>query len=87
MWFTLNNRTRISLLTQIGETGNAKIMNGIGQGSARIINKHRHSLFHDNIAKMNWRMDGPHDVVEKNLFTEKQNLIHCDFKVYLMICV
>ena len=33
MWFKLNNRTRISILTPLGETNNATIMNGIGQGS------------------------------------------------------
>ena len=33
MWFMLNNRTRISILTPVGETDNATIMNGIGQGS------------------------------------------------------
>ena len=33
MWFMLNNRTRISILTPIGETDKAKIMNGIRQGS------------------------------------------------------
>ena len=31
MWFMLNNRTRISILTPVGETDNATIMNGIGQ--------------------------------------------------------
>ena len=29
----LNNRTIISILTPVGETDNATIMNGIGQGS------------------------------------------------------
>ena len=33
LWFKLNNRTRISIITPVGETDNAKIMNGIGQGS------------------------------------------------------
>ena len=33
MGFKLNNRTRISILTQVGETDSATIMNGIGQGS------------------------------------------------------
>ena len=33
MWFKLNNRTRISILTPVGETDSATIMNGIGQGS------------------------------------------------------
>ena len=33
MWFKLNNRTRISILTPVGETDNATIMNGKGQGS------------------------------------------------------
>ena len=33
MWFMLNNMTRISILTPVGETDNTTIMNGIGQGS------------------------------------------------------
>ena len=33
MWFKLNNRTRISILTPVGETDSATIINGIGQGS------------------------------------------------------
>ena len=33
MWFMLINRTRISILTPVGETDSATIMNGIGQGS------------------------------------------------------
>ena len=33
LWFKLNNRTRISIITPVGETDNATIMNGIGQGS------------------------------------------------------
>ena len=33
MWFMLNNRTRISIITTLGETDTAIIMNGIGQGS------------------------------------------------------
>ena len=33
LWFKLDNRTRISILTPVGETDNATIMNGIGQGS------------------------------------------------------
>ena len=33
MWFMLKNRTRISILTQVGEADNATIINGIGQGS------------------------------------------------------
>ena len=33
MWFMLNNKTKISVLTPIGETDQATIMNGIGQGS------------------------------------------------------
>ena len=33
MWFKLNNRTNISVLTPVGETEKATIMNGIGQGS------------------------------------------------------
>ena len=33
MWLHLNNKTIISLLTPLGETDGAKIMNGIGQGS------------------------------------------------------
>merc|ERR1712128_109211 len=33
MWFKLNNKTNISVLTLIGETEKATIMNGIGQGS------------------------------------------------------
>ena len=31
-WFKLNNRTRISILTPVGETEGATIINGIGQG-------------------------------------------------------
>ena len=31
--FKLNNRTRISILTPVGETDNATTINGIGQGS------------------------------------------------------
>ena len=33
MWFKLNNRTRISILTPVGETDTATIYNGIGQES------------------------------------------------------
>ena len=33
MWFKLNNKTRISILTPLGETEGATIINGIGQGS------------------------------------------------------
>ena len=33
IWFMLNNMKRISILTLVGETYNAKIINGIGQGS------------------------------------------------------
>ena len=33
MWFHLNNRTKISVLTPLGETEQATIMNSIGQGS------------------------------------------------------
>ena len=33
MWFMLNNKTKISVLTPLGETDQATIMNGIGQGS------------------------------------------------------
>ena len=33
MWFHLNNKTKISILTLLGETDGATIMNGIGQGS------------------------------------------------------
>ena len=33
MWFYLNNKTKISILTPLGETDRATIMNGIGQGS------------------------------------------------------
>ena len=33
MWFKLDNRTRISILTPVGETDSATIINGIGQGS------------------------------------------------------
>ena len=33
MWFHLNNKTKISILTPLGETDGATIMNGIGQGS------------------------------------------------------
>ena len=33
MWFKLNNKTRISILTPLGETEGATITNGIGQGS------------------------------------------------------
>ena len=33
MWFYLNNKTKISILTPLGETDQATIMNGIGQGS------------------------------------------------------
>ena len=33
MWFYLNNKTKISVLTPLGETEQATIMNGIGQGS------------------------------------------------------
>ena len=33
MWFYLNNKTKISILTPLGETDGATIMNGIGQGS------------------------------------------------------
>ena len=29
MWFMLNNKTRISILTYVGETETAKIFNGI----------------------------------------------------------
>ena len=32
VWFKLNNRTRISVLTPLDETDNATIMNGISQG-------------------------------------------------------
>ena len=30
MWFHLNNKTKISILTPFGETDGATIMNGIG---------------------------------------------------------
>ena len=33
MWFKLNNKTKISMLTPEGETEDATIMNWIGQGS------------------------------------------------------
>ena len=33
MWFLLNNKTKISVLTPLGETDQATIMNGIGQVS------------------------------------------------------
>ena len=33
MWFHLNNKTKFSILTPLGETDGATIMNGIGQGS------------------------------------------------------
>ena len=33
MWFHLNNKTKISILTLLWETDGATIMNGIGQGS------------------------------------------------------
>merc|ERR1711892_1510108 len=33
MWFMLNNKTKISVLTPLGETNQATIMNGIGRGS------------------------------------------------------
>ena len=33
MWFYLNNKSKISVLTPLGETDHATIMNGIGQGS------------------------------------------------------
>ena len=33
MWFKLNNSTRISILTPVGETDSATIINGIGPGS------------------------------------------------------
>ena len=33
MWFHLNNKTKISIFTPLGETYGATIMNGIGQGS------------------------------------------------------
>ena len=33
MWYKLRNKTRISILTTVGETDIATIMNGIGQGS------------------------------------------------------
>ena len=33
MWFKLNNKTRISILTPRGEIEGATIINGIGQGS------------------------------------------------------
>ena len=32
MWFKLNNTTRISILTPLGETEGPTIINGIGQG-------------------------------------------------------
>ena len=32
MWFHLNNKTKISILTPLGETDGATILNGIGQG-------------------------------------------------------
>ena len=32
MWFHLNNKTKISILTPLGETDGATIMNRIGQG-------------------------------------------------------
>ena len=42
MWFHLNNKTKISILTPLGETDGATIMNGIGQGSfTSIFSKHR----------------------------------------------
>ena len=33
MWFHLNSKRKISILTPLGETDGATIMNGIGQGS------------------------------------------------------
>ena len=33
MWFHQNNKSKISILTPLGETDRATIMNGIGQGS------------------------------------------------------
>ena len=33
IWFYLNNKTKISILTPLGETDRATIINGIGQGS------------------------------------------------------
>ena len=33
MWFELNNRTHIYILTPVGETETATLYNGIGQGS------------------------------------------------------
>ena len=33
MWFMLNNRTRISILTPVGEKDNVTIMNGIGSAT------------------------------------------------------
>ena len=33
IWFHLNNKTKISILTPLGETYGTTIMNGIGQGS------------------------------------------------------
>ena len=33
LWFKLNFRTRISIITPVGETEHKTIMNGIGQGS------------------------------------------------------
>ena len=33
MWFKLNNRTNISILTPVGETDSVTVINGIGQGS------------------------------------------------------
>ena len=33
MWFYLNNKTNIYILTPLGATDQATIMNGIGQGS------------------------------------------------------
>ena len=33
MWFYLNNKTKISILTPLGKTAGASIMNSIGQGS------------------------------------------------------
>ena len=69
MWFMLNNKTRISILTPLGETDNATIMNGIassikigttvyditkGEVSANIGNMPLNCLiFQDNIAKIN----------------------------------
>ena len=42
MWFYLNNKTKISVLTPLGETDQATIMNGIGKGSKLDLNMTRY---------------------------------------------